>query len=143
MMDRSKVHDSFAGLNELFVIFAEASGSPEPAEGALDNPAPLMHDEAALSGLGADDLEVEVVPLANCLFEVATIGLVSPDLAQARQAVGSFSEDQLRPVPILKPRCVRDDDQQEAEGVHQNVALASFDLFSPRPSHGPRRLRWS
>ncbi len=143
MVDGSEIHDSLAGLDEVFVVFTQAPGSPEPAEGALDDPAPLMDDEAALGGIGAHDLQFKVIPLANRLFQITTIGLVSPDLPQAGQAVSGLGEDQLSPVPILEPRRMHDDDQQKTEGVHQDVALASLDLFSPRPSHGPRRLRWS
>ena len=140
-MDRGEVKPSLTGLGEPLEILSEAAPAIEPGERALDDPPPWQHDEATGSGRAPHDLELKVVALPDGRFEFPPVGFVGPDPAQAGVAGGRLSEDQLGAVTVLEPCRVDRRDQQQPERIDQQVALAAGDLFFPRPTHGPRRLR--
>ncbi len=141
-MDGSEVDPGFAGLGEVLEVFGETPPPIEPSKGPFHNPAAWQEEEAALAGRTADHRQLEVVALPDRLLQFALVGLIDPDEAQARVALGGggLGADQFRAITVLEPRGMHHGDQQEAERVDQEVALASLDFFSPRRSRARRRL---
>ena len=139
-MDGSEVDPGFAGLGEVLEVFGATTPPVEPGKGPFHNPAARQEEEAALARRTADHGQLEVVALPDRLLHLALVGLIDPDEAQARVAIGGLSADQFRAITVLEPRGMHDRDQQEAERVDQEVALASLDFFSPRRSRARRQL---
>src|SRR5271168_1581129 len=77
--DHRQIDDGFAGLGLAFVVPAESAGTAEPAESALDYPAPWQHLEGVQLG-ALDDFDGATPQLACPLQERAGIASVGPDV---------------------------------------------------------------
>ncbi len=143
MMDRSEVNPGLAGLRKVLVVFGEAAPATEPSDGPLNHPSSGQLDETLGARRAFHDLEFEVIALTNRLLEVAPVGLISPDPAEVGVSVSGLGEDQFRPVTVLKACRVHHRDQEMAERIDQEMAIAPLDFFSQRRSRGPRRPRLS
>ena len=128
-MDGSEVDPGFAGLGELLEVLGETPPPIEPSKGPFDDPAARQEEEAALAGRAADYRQLEVVALSDRLLHLTLVGLIDPDEAQARVALGGLGADQFRAVTVLEPRGMHHGDQQEAERVDEHLALAPGHLF--------------
>ncbi len=110
MMDGSEVDPGFAGLGELLEVLGETPPPIEPGQGAFHDPAARQEEEAALAGRAADHGQLEVVALPDRLLQLTLVGLIDPDEAQARVALGGLGADQFRAITVLEPRGMHDRD---------------------------------
>lgn len=112
-------------------------------EGALHDPAARLDGEADLLGLGADDGHAPAEGGLDPVLELTLVGAVGPQLLDARELVVGADQQIEAAIAILLVGRMDVDAQDQAGGVHQQVALAAEDLFSPRRSPARRPPRWS
>src|SRR5260221_14692677 len=77
-----RVDHGLARLQLVLIVLGQAAKAPQPAEGALHNPAVRLHLEAGGLGLllGAlDDLDPPAELLAQLLHQRAAVGGIGPD----------------------------------------------------------------
>jgi hypothetical protein len=110
----------------------------EPAQGPLDHPAPLEHDEALLIRLLLHHLAAHAVQGAPLLAAMGPEHAVEDRQAQARPLLLAGIQRRQR-VAILHVGGHDGHGQDEALGVHHQHALASDKLLGPvvaaRPAH--------
>ena len=135
--DEGEVNEGFMVARVLLVITGEAALLDQPAEAALDHPAPWQHDEAFLVFEFLDDAQGEVrahaeepAHVRNELFELSGVAAVGEDHQQAHQVVAKEAQEHFGSVAILHARRCDHHAEEQAVGVGQSVALAPFDLFA-------------
>ena len=121
----------------LLVIAGEAALLDEPAEAALDDPAPRQHNEALLIFELLDDAQPKVRAMTEELahaahegFEFACVATIGEDHEQAQQAVAEHAEEQLGTIAVLHAGGRDHHTEQQAVGVGERVAFAALDLFA-------------
>ena len=135
--DEGEVNKSFMMTRVLLVVAREPPLLDEPAEAALNDPAPGQHDEAFLIFELLDDAQgeapahAEELPhLGDKLFELPGVAAVGENHQQAQQAVAEEAQEHLGSVAILHARRCDHHAEKQAVGVGQSVALAAFDLLA-------------
>src|SRR6266487_6882883 len=115
-----------------FVVSHKTSMPHEPAKRALDNPPPRQYREAFGRRGALDDLHFELGPvIADPLFKgFSGIAAVYPQLTQFGEPSFDPLQDLLSPVSLRTTSRCNDHAQQQSQGIHQNVPLASVDLFA-------------
>jgi hypothetical protein len=76
------------------VIFAQPTGEVQPADGPLDDPAPLEQDEARAAGRARHDLEHPLGGAACAADQSNAVGAVGPDPPQARHPPTTLLQQQ-------------------------------------------------
>ena len=131
-MDHGHLDNCFTRVRQQFVIFAQAPVAIEPPEGTLDHPA-LGNDHEPLDRVGAlGNLQADrpVPPeFPDPVYEWSSIGPISPDMPQPRKLVPQDRQDTFRPIAVLHIGGRDDDGQEQAEGIDQDMPLASLDVL--------------
>ena len=135
--DEGDVDEGFVVAGVLLVVAGEAALFHQPAEAALDDPAPWQHDEALLIFKLFDDAQSEACAMSEELaraahegFEFACVAAVGEDHQQAQQAVAEHAEQQLGTIAVLHAGGCDHHAEQQAVGVGERVAFAALDLFA-------------
>lgn len=112
-------------------VLCEAAAASEPCECLLDDPA-AWQDNEALGRVGAlDDLDCPAAVAAHGVLElVARIAAIGEDVAQPWMAEPDRLQQVGSSVAILNIGPVDPHEDQEAERVGDDVALAPFDLLA-------------
>ena len=118
-----------AGGQDL-VIFAQPTGQVQPADGPLDDPPPLEQHEARAAGWARHDLQHPLGGAACPADQATAVSAVSPDPSQARHPPEVLLQQQATTGAILDAGRVDQQSVHQAESVHQQVALATFDQLA-------------
>jgi hypothetical protein len=124
--------DRFTGLRQPLIVLAQPPVTIEPAQRALHNPAFGAYHEALGNSRSLDDVQPHGPMEPQRLdpgYQLAGLGLIGPDHAQARKFVPEDRKDGLRTVTVLHPGRGDDDGQEQPERVDEEMALAPLDLF--------------
>src|SRR6266545_3538831 len=127
-----QLNPSFSARHCAFIVSHKAPMSHEPAKRALDNP-PARQYRKALGRFGAlDDLQFELGPvIADPLLKsLPGVAAVYPELSQLGEPSCDPLQNLLSPVSLRTTGRGNDHAQQQSQGIHQNVPLASVDLFA-------------
>ncbi len=142
-MDHRHINHRFTGGSEVLVILAQPTILVKPAERALDDP-PFRQDHEAFDVLGAlDNLQADLAIGAEQgypRFQDASIGTIGPDTAQPREPMPQDAQEELRSVAILHARSSHHHRDEQPQRVHQDVALAAFDLFGAVKARVPSSI---
>lgn len=111
-----------------FVVAGQAAVVHEPAEGAFDDPAAGLDVEAAGGGVALDDLEVDA-EVGGVFDGFGPVAVVGPGFGDGRVERGDFGQEPGAGCGVVDAGGGDGDGQQEAEGVGDDVPLASDDLF--------------
>ena len=131
--DHGDVDDGLAGGRQVFVVLAETTMAPKPAESALNDPTSREELEAFDVVGSFDNLHLEPVALAQAtdpVQELASISAVCPDEPQSHKGVLDQGQDKLGTVAVLNAGRMDDGDQHEPEDIYDQMALASIDLLA-------------
>src|ERR1035438_6693468 len=140
--DHRKVKHSLRIFDFGFVVAYQAAVLHKPAEGALDDPTPGQHFEAALVLETGDNFQAQAAGLAmrgdpSCKSS-PQIALIGPDTTQPTKPLKALGEESASAGLLVNIGRGHTNPEQQAQGVHQNVALAPFDLLAcivtPRPA---------
>lgn len=136
--DAGDVSEGGRAFDGFLPVLCEAAAASEPCECPLDHPAARQDDEA-LGRVGAlDDLDGPAAVAAHGVLEfVACIAAVGEDVAQPWMAEPDRPEQVGSAVSILNIGPVDPHEDQEAERVGDDVALAPFDLLARVISANP------
>jgi len=136
-MRHSQVNDGFAAFRECFVVLAQAAVASEPGEGSFDDPALGQDHEARQVVAAFDDLQDPASQLPCPLDQLAGVPAVGPDPLEPPELADQSGQRPLRPVAVLDVGRMHDHNQQQAQGVYDDVTLAPVDLLArvvaPRP----------
>jgi len=112
-------------------IFGESAASVESGESALNDPASRQNFES-LCGIGAlDDLHGPAPHCCQSLLQlVASIAAISEDVSEPGIQPPNRSQDINRAVTVLDAGAMNHQADQVARSVSDDVAFATFDLFS-------------
>src|SRR6266498_592942 len=127
-----QLNPSFSARHCAFIVSHKTPMSHEPAKRALDNP-PARQYRKALGRFGAlDDLQFELGPvIADPLLKgLPGVAAVYPELSQLGEPSCDPLQNLLSPVSLRTTGRGNDHAQQQSQGIHQNVPLASADLFA-------------
>ena len=106
----------------------------KPAEGALDDPTLGQHFETALVLETGDNFQAQAASLAmrgDPGSESSTqIALIGPDATQPTEPLEGLGEESASAGLFRNIGRGHTNPEQQAQGVHQNVALAPFDLLA-------------
>jgi len=116
-----------------FIIPAQPSRFGQPAEGSLNDPSLGQYLEAIGPVAPADNFQVQFAKGAqpfDPLNQRAEVTAVGPNDLQATKKAHQSLEERLGCVPVLHGSAGDHQRQNQAQGVHRQVALAAFDLFA-------------
>jgi bifunctional DNA primase/polymerase-like protein/D5-like protein/primase-like protein len=113
-----------------FVVAHEASPAGQPAEGALDDPAPRQDFEARLGVEAADDLNDEVEEGSLVQEPSSVIGPVGEQMLDPGPALADGVEDRLGARAVGDVGRGEIDHQEAAVGVDDDMPLAADDLLA-------------
>src|SRR6266536_3480260 len=127
-----QMNPSFSARHCAFVVSHKTPMSHEPAKRALDNPPARQYCKALGRFAALDDFHFELGPviadpLLKCFSGVAA---VYPELSQLGEPSCDPLQNLLSPVSLRTTGPGNDHAQQQSQGIHQNVPLASADLFA-------------
>src|SRR6516162_4853413 len=102
----------------------------QPAAGAFHDPAPL-HDLKAWAVPGAlHKHEGALQDRRHPRDTLAGVSPLGPDQFQSRQAGDACPEYLFGPIPVLDPRRMHDDDEEQPEDIDDEVALAAAEALA-------------
>jgi len=111
------------------VVLAQPTVLAEPAKGPFHHPAPGQHHKAmqlvTLDNLN-DPPECAVGPIHKC----PGIAAINPDSLQPPETFAEFLQHKSPSIAILDVGRVHHHDQDQAEGVNEQVPLTPRNLFS-------------
>lgn len=141
-MDPGDVDPRLAVARMAFVVLGQPPVTPEPAEGPFDDPPQRLDLEGGRPGLARNDLQHPRAVGRDPAGEGPVHG-VGPDLGQSRQLAGAALDHHGGRIEVLNVG--RQDDQapDQAEGVNEEMPLATADFFFPRRNPWGRPLRSS
>ena len=121
----------------LLVIARQPPLFHQPAKTSLDDPAPGQHDEALLIFEPLDDGKSKTCPLPKARshgahegFEFSCVTAIRENDQQAQKLVAEHAQENFGTITVLHAGRCHNHAQQQAVGVCQRVAFASFDLFA-------------
>src|SRR5207248_5087785 len=147
---QGEIDPGFFTAGEQFIVLGQSTPGGEPGERSLDNPSPFEHVEP----LGPDLLPIHFSPLRDPDASQATprvfddldlpaqrgldpldkaafvVSAISPDQLEPRETPLEGSEQVFAPVMVLKTGLVYQLVHDQAVGIHQDMALATFDLLA-------------
>src|ERR1043166_1274061 len=127
-----QMNPSFSAGHCAFVVSHKTPVAHEPAKRALNNPA-ARQDRKALGRCGAlDDLHFELRPvIADPLLKgLPAVSAVYPEFSQLGEPSCDLLQNLLSPFSLRTTGWGNGHAQQQPQGIHQNVPLASVDLFA-------------
>ena len=120
-------------LRSGLVVADQAALLDEPAEGPLDDPAPVEHLEAFGIVRAPYDVQVEAAAGSQGFYpgdQGAGIARVGPDLGQAAVPIDEAPQQGPGSIPVLFIGGADIDPQQQAQDVDQDMAFASRGLLT-------------
>ena len=129
--------------DQVLEVLGQAAVATQMGEGPLDHPSAWLDGEAHLVGLGADDGHPPAEGGLDPILELALIGAIGPQLLDPGKLLVRSDQQIEAAIPILLVGGMDVHPQDQAGGIHQQVALAAQNLCSPRRSRARRRPRWS
>ncbi len=148
--DHGNVDPGFFTAGEQFVVLGQSAPGGEPGEGALDYP-PTWKD---MEPLGPDLLPIHFSPFRGPDTSQATPGVfdnldlpaqrgldpldkaaflvsaIGPDQLETRKALSERREQVFATMVVLKTGLVHELVHDQTVGIHQDMALAAFDLLN-------------
>jgi len=128
------MNHGFAGDRLKLVVLAQPTGATEPAEGALDDPAPGQNLEASHVVGALDDLErgraERSAQSANPIDQLTVVSAIGPEVSKSQPAAGKTLQQKLGPVAILHVGWMHHDFENQSERVGQKVSLATTDVLA-------------
>src|SRR5690606_17204392 len=127
-MDHGQINKAFSYIQTLFIIFAQASKTVEPAKGAFNNPALWQNLKACLRTTMGDlrahakDL---LTPMEQGIHVVATIENEQRQAAEARQALQEPMGSNL----IRFIRWMHQHPQQPSLRIYRDLSFTSLTAF--------------
>ena len=129
--DQGHDEESGSGARAVLVVLGEPSAAPQPAERALDDPAPGQHDEAFHRVGSLDDLEWQTGILAHgCRGRVASIAAIGDGERECRATMFGDCEQWRDHVAVLHVGRRDHEVDQEALCIDADVALLAFDFLA-------------
>lgn len=125
------VYPGLCGSDGFLPVLGQPAASPQPCEGALDDPAARQNLEAFGFIRPLDDLQGERADLLHRALKLRSgIATVGEDVPQPRPAFENGLEGSRCAVPVLDVGGVDDEADDQADGVDNDVTLAPVDLLS-------------
>jgi hypothetical protein len=118
-----------AALRQGFIVLGQASVTAKPREGALYDPAFGQDDKPFYEG-SSDDLDRTAEQNIGPVNQESRVAAVRPDELQARETPTHAPDQQLRPVAILHICRMHDQGHDQAERIHDDMALAARDFLA-------------
>jgi hypothetical protein len=129
-MDHRDVDSRVRRLEPVLVILAQPPIVVQPPEGTFHDPASWLNFEAVLGIRPLDDFYINSKPF-GLFHKPASIGSVRPHFLQPWTPSRHTIDKPARHRPVLVVRFGDKSLQDQALGINDQMALASFDLFAP------------
>ena len=138
-MNHGHLNHRHTGLGQIFVILAQSTILPQPAERALHDPSFWQYHEA-FAALGASDNVQVHLAIATQRWhpccQLTRIGPIGPNTPQAGALVAKQAQQALRPVTVLEARSSDQHGDEQPEGINEDMTFSSFHLFSTVKAFG-------
>ena len=123
-MDHGNPDPRLGRLRQGFAVFTQPPRAIEPAERALDDPAPL-HDlkPSGMPGVFHDD-EGPLEHRRDPCDELACVSPLRPDALQSRETSDQGCQDRFGPIAVLDAGRMHHDDEEQPQDIDDDVALA-------------------
>jgi len=135
--DHGDINPRLGAGGRAFIIAYQAAMVHQPAEGAFDQPAPRQ-DFKALNIIGAfDHFDFQLgAQRFNPVSEgVPGVTTIDPQEAQPRKPAQHPAQDRLAAVALGGVGWGDDHAQDQAQGIHQQIALTAFDALASVKTH--------
>lgn len=129
-MSHGQVDHRFAAFGQRFVVLAQTTITTEPGKGSLHDPPLGQNLEAGHIVAAFDDLQDPVAQLPSPVDQFAGVSPIGPNQLEPRELPDQLGQHQLGPVAVLDVGGVYDYGQDQAQGVYDDVPLASLDLLA-------------
>ena len=129
--DHGQSDEGSDGAGVALEIPCQAAIAADPGQGSFDDPALGQNDEF-MQFVALDDLEHPTTATGSRSLGARSLiaGIGEDALDEGEETAGAPIEHQPRSVAVLNIAGMNDNVQQEAEGIDQDMALASGDLFA-------------
>ena len=131
--NHSQIDHGLAGLGLSFVVPVEPAVTPEPTKGSFHYPASRQHLEH-MEFVALYDFQSATPQFQGPLDQSACVTSIGPDMSYAAAHRLTLTEEagqQLSSaIPVLEVGGQHGHQQQQANCVHQDVALASIDFLA-------------
>ena len=125
------VDPRLAGGDGLLPIPGQPAASPEPGEGALDNPSPGQEFEPLRGVRALYDLDGPIADPVQCAAQFRSgIAAVGEDMAQPGAGMTDGFQNPWRAIPVLDVGGMNDQPEQQSDGVDDDMAFASLELLA-------------
>ena len=125
------------GFRQFLEILAEPSAAAQPRQGALHHPPAGQYLEAMAVWIAPHHAQYPSPSGPSPLHQLASIGGIGPDQLEPGEPAQQLAQHQLGAVPVLDVGRVYHYGQEQAGGIHYDVAFASRYLLAsvvaPRP----------
>lgn len=128
-IDHGNQDHRLAAVGQRFIVFGQSPVTAEPRKGAFDNPAFGQHDESS-DRMSFDDFDRASIPAADPVDEAAGIALIGKDQLHAAQPCAQLIDQDLRAVSILNVGRMNRQRKDQAEGVDDQMTLATAYLLA-------------
>lgn len=128
-IDHRDEDHGFAAVGESLVVLRQSPVSSEPREGAFDDPSLGKHDEFPHFG-SLHDLDRAAIPSRSPTHEPACIATIGEDDLQPPKTRAQLFDEKLAAIAVLNIGGMNDQRQDQAERVHDDVALAAMRLLA-------------
>ena len=130
-MNHGRVNEGFAGLSQIFIIFAQASKLANPGKGSFHNPTTWHNLKALTTFRAISDFDHPSQLIQHPLRKWFTvISTIHPHFFHAVKIRFEGQYRLLGSFPVSGIGGSDFDFQQQAIGVDKDVTFASFDLFT-------------
>jgi hypothetical protein len=129
-MSHCQVNHGLAALGERLVVLAQATVSPEPRKGSLDDPTLGQNHEPCHVVVASDDLQNPPAQFPRPFDQLTRITSVGPDQFQPTEATLEQSQHELGSVAVLNVGRMYHDRQHQAQRVYDDMTLAAIDLLA-------------
>src|SRR6202158_3057755 len=140
-MNHRYLNEGFGTLDSSLIVLGQTARAIEPSEGALDNPALRLHDEAFLAFGSADDFQGPEPPNPSPR-DHGPIGGIDPNALGEFHLPAQLGECFFGAFGILHRRGSDHQCPDQAERINHNMPFAAGDFFSPRRSLSARLAPW-
>ena len=124
-MDHCYMNPGLSGFRQFLTVLAEPSATAEPRQCAFHHPSARQDLKLVAVGVPAHHPQQPSAGGPSPRHQPPGVGCVSPNHLEPGEASQPFGQHQFSPVPILDVGGVNRHGQEQAGGIHYDMALAT------------------
>jgi len=128
-IDHGNADHGLTALRQRLIVFGKSAVLPKPCECSFNNPS-LGEDDELVRLRAFDDLNDPAVPADRPIHKLPGITSIGPDHFKAPPSRTELMDQQFAAVTVLNVGRVNDQCEDQAERVHNDMALTPLDFLA-------------